>query len=465
MSNENMKKKEEIIEIAEDWKVFISNNAFRKMLCHVLRFANDSLDEYQEAMGICIGEVNSGDETMDLMNIIPLSHGDLAELGFTQETHEKIKQIGENVTSTNLKILGWYHSRLKGGFFLSHADKSNQLYFQNEKNPYGFIIIFDCNLLDAENNFGLEIFRLKKYSKGIDSEYIKVPFEVEIPKTLNFFKWIKELVEDNQRKTPIIINEFDEIRKPTIEELEEIPKNKIAISSDEVEFNEQIEPIFSGFREGTYKFAESFMDAYKQQLSGWMTDIRDGSLKGTEYIRSTVNQMKNSIEKGLEDIQNYFDRSFTEISNVFAKNISDYIDRRIKSQKEFTLNVSKLFEKITEDIRVIIEKNLQELINNLKEKMSYEEVKLYNITQLDAKTTPLVAKSSNLITEVYKNTNSLSENMVNEIKILSSRFNSNLNKEIEDLNLDSNPIREKYKEIEDLIERLQKVISDFRQLK
>jgi len=465
LSNENNKKKEEIIEIAEDWKVFINNDAFRKMLYHVLRFANESIDESQEAMGICIGEVNSGDKTMNLLNIIPLSHGDVAELGFSQEIHEKIRQIEEKVTSTNLKILGWYHSRLKGGFFLSHADKNNQLYFQNDKNPYGFIIIFDCNLLDAENNFGLEIFKLKKHSKGTDSEYIKVPHKLEIPKTLDFFKWIKELVEETQRKTPIIINEFDEVRKPALEELEEIPKDKIAISGDEDEFNEQIEPIFSGFREGTSKFSESFIDTYKQQLSDWMTDIRNGSLKGTEYIRSAVNQMKNSVEKGLEDVQIYFDRSFTEISNVFAKNISEYIDRRVKSQKEVTLNVSNLFEKIADETKVIIEKNLNELIENLKEKISYEEVKLYNLTQLDSKTKPLIAKSSNLITEVYKNTNSLSENIVNEIKILGSRFNSNLNKEIEDLNLDSNPIREKYKEIEDLIERLQKVISDFRQLK
>ncbi|MFW9782133.1 MAG: hypothetical protein ACFFFB_07605 [Candidatus Heimdallarchaeota archaeon] len=443
--------------------MFIKNDAFRKMLTHIARFSNESLDENQEVLGICIGETI--EKTLNILNVIPVSHGDIAELGFSQEMHEKIMQIEERVSTTNLKIIGWYHSRLKGGFFLSHADKSNQLYFQNEKNPYGFIIIFDCSLLNIENNFGFEIFRLKNLSKGTDSEYLRVQYELEIPQTLDFYKWIKELVEDTQRKTPIIINEFEEIRKPSVEELQEIPKVEVAINGDLDEFNTQIEPVFSGFKEGTSKFAESFIGAYKEQLTRWMIDIRNGSLKGTEYIRSSVSQMKNSIEKGLEDIQIYFDRSFTEISNVFIKNVSEYINRRIKAQEEFTVDISKTFETISEEIKIIIEKNLQELVENLKEKISYEEVKLYNIKQTESNISPLVLKSSDIINEVYKNMNNLSENMNNEIKILSSKFTASLNKEIEDLNLDSNPIREKYKEIEELIERLQKVISDFRQLK
>lgn len=463
MINDDGKKEREHIEIAEDWKAYFRNDAFRKILTHVSRFANESLDENQEVMGICIGE--KLDKKLNILNAIPLSHGDIAELGFSQELHQKIIQIEERVNTTNFDILGWYHSRLKGGLFLSHADKSNQLYFQNEKDPYRFIAIIDFSLLNAKNNFGFEIFRLKDYTRGTESDYLKIPYEIELPQTLDFYKWTKELVEDTQRKTPIIINEFDEIRKPAFEELQEIPKVEIALNGEVNEFKEQIEPIFSGFREGTSKFTESYIDTYKHQLSSWLLDIRNGSLKGTEYIRSATNQMKNSVEKGLEDIQIYFNRSFTEISNVFIKNISEYINRRIKSQQEFTSNISKLFEDISEETTTIIERNLQELVENLKEKISYEEVKLYNIKQTNSKIKPLVAKSTNLISEVYKNTNDLSENIINEIKILSSRFTASLNKEIEDLNLDSNPIREKYKEIENLIERLQKVISDFRQLK
>ncbi|MFX0026590.1 MAG: hypothetical protein ACFE8M_09235, partial [Candidatus Hermodarchaeota archaeon] len=98
-------------------------------------------------------------------------------------------------------------------------------------------------------------------------------------------------------------------------------------------------------------------------------------------------------------------------------------------------------------------------------KISYEEVKLYNINQINTKIKPLLNKSSDLLTETYNNTNAISDDLINEIKRLSSKFSLNLNEEIENLNLDSNPIKEKYKEIEELIERLQKVISDFRQLK
>lgn len=457
---------EEKLEIAEDWKVYIRNDAFRKMLSHIVRFANKSLEDNQEVMGICIGEANSEDKTLNLMNIIPVCHGDIVELGFSQEVHEKIMQIEEKITATNLKMIGWYHSRLEGGLFFSHADRSNQLYFQNEKHPYGFGIVFDNNLLNSGNKFGFEIFRFKTFSKGIDSEYVKVPFELEVPDTLEFFKWIKTLVEDLQRKNPIVINEFDEIRKPMPGELQEIPKiEDVAIQNGDDNFNAQIQPIFTGFREGTSQFVDTFIDAYKNQLSNWMIDVRNGSLKGIEQIRSIVNQMKDSFEQGLENIQNYFDKSFSEISDVFITNISEYIDRRVETQKEFTTKVSNSFEEISNETQSIIENNLKEFTDKLKEKISYEEVKLYNINQINTKIKPLVNKSSDLLTKTFNDTNALSDDLINEIKRLSSKFSLSLNEEIENLNLDSDPIKEKYKEIEELIERLQKVISDFRQLK
>ncbi len=457
---------EEKLEIAEDWKVYIRNDAFRKMLSHIVRFANKSLEDNQEVMGICIGEANSEDKTLNLMNIIPVCHGDIVELGFSQEVHEKIMQIEEKIIATNLKMIGWYHSRLEGGLFFSHADRSNQLYFQNEKHPYGFGIVFDNNLLNSGNKFGFEIFRFKTFSKGIDSEYVKVPFELEVPDTLEFFKWIKTLVEDLQRKNPIVINEFDEIRKPMPGELQEIPKiEDVAIQNGDDNFNAQIQPIFTGFREGTSQFVDTFIDAYKNQLSNWMIDVRNGSLKGIEQIRSIVNQMKDSFEQGLENIQIYFDKSFSEISDVFITNISEYIDRRVETQKEFTTKVSNSFEEISNETQSIIENNLKEFTDKLKEKISYEEVKLYNINQINTKIKPLVNKSSDLLTKTFNNTNALSDDLINEIKRLSSSFSLSLNEEIENLNLDSDPIKEKYKEIEELIERLQKVISDFRQLK
>ena len=46
-----------------------------------------------------------------------------------------------------------------------------------------------------------------------------------------------------------------------------------------------------------------------------------------------------------------------------------------------------------------------------------------------------------------------------------NKFEKNLKLEIDNLNLNSEEITEKNKEIENLIDRLQKIISDFRQLK
>lgn len=447
----------------EERRIIIKNEAFRKMISHISRFANDAVDDEYESFGLCIGRTNE-ENHFEILDAIPMTHGDKVELGFNEEIHEAIKEIHVLYEGTDKGIIGWYHSHLGYGLFFSDSDKSNQKYFQNDQNPYGFGIVFDASLLDAQNNFGCEIFRLKDYAKGTNGEYLKVAFDLELPNTLEYFKWIQKLVEDSQRKTPLIIKEYFELKKPLPEELQEIPGNK-TVGFDEEEYDERLQPIFTGLEEGTSKFTDIFLETYKLQLTEWMKDVLNGTTTGTEIIRSSIFQMKESILGGMVDIQKYFERSLDEISDITLKNVSSYIDARIENQKALKNNVNEIFEEVSKESTALLEENIDNFASELKEKTSYLNVKLYNITQTIQKVEPTLNKIKERLADTLKETNNFTEESFKEINLLNKQFESKLRTEVDALNVESNPIQEKYKDIEELIERLQRIISDFRQLK
>ena len=271
--------------IANDGNVIVKGIAFKKMISHILRFGNEELEEPYEVMGVCIGSLNNEDKSMILQDVIPITHGDIVELGFSEEIHEILIKINQDFLDKGLKIIGWYHSHLGYGLDLSSSDRKNQIYLQNEQNPFGFSIVFDTKLIGKNKLFGFEIFRFKNFSKGSESEILKVNYQLEQPNSLDYFKWIQELIEDSQRKNPIIIKEYNEFLKPKKEELQEIPLDgQELVEEEHSEFYTQLSPIFSGFEEGTAKLNDLFIGVYKEQLRKWMWDITQGSLKGTEII-------------------------------------------------------------------------------------------------------------------------------------------------------------------------------------
>lgn len=453
-------------EITNEGKIFIKNIAFKKMLSHVLRFGNEFLEDDQEVLGACLGTFNPENDSLKIEDVIPVTHGDIVELGFSQEIHEVFKEIDKEYQPENLRVIGYYLSHIGYGLSLSISDKKNLIFVQNEQNPFGFGLIFDYTLIGKNENFGFQVYRLKSYSKGIESEPTKVAFEIEKPNTLDYFEWIKDLIEDSQKKSPIIIKEFKEVKKPIPEELQEIPSPETELIEDDFkDFNSQLAPIFSGFQEGTTRFSDLFIETYKKQLNNWMWDITKGTLRGTEYIRSTITQMKNTIVKGLEDVQSYFERSFDEISEVFIKDVSEYMDNRINNQKAMKRDLEDNLTKITDTSKKILEENINQIINKLEKNEISIDKQLSSIVQTYDKIEPQLRDITEKLSKVYNETNLLSEDLIKDIETLAARFETKLKMEIDNLNLNSDPIQEKYKQIESLIERLQRVISDFRQLK
>ena len=130
---------ESAIETGENGKVFIRMLAYKDILTHALRFANDLFDYNEQVLGFCLGNKNPDNNTIEIVKAIPIAHGDQVELGFTESFHKALDQIKEDVKEKDETVVGWYHSHPNSdSFFFSDVDKKNHKYFQNEQNPFTF---------------------------------------------------------------------------------------------------------------------------------------------------------------------------------------------------------------------------------------------------------------------------------------------------------------------------------------
>ena len=465
-SSNNMveKVKKEERETAEDGKVFIKMGAFRNMITHVLRFGNEALDDSVEVMGICMGKESNNQLVIE--NAIPITHGSRIEVGFSPEDYAAFAEIDEQYADKGLYAIGWYHSHPGWGLFFSENDVKNHLFYQKKQTPHAFGIVFDHTLMGKEGNLGFEIYRLKEYKKGPKSDYIKVAYEIEVPKTLDYFKWVQKFVEDSQKKAPILIKEINEFTEPVQGELQAIPGAEEASQEEEGEIDKypQITPIVSGFKEGSEKFSEDFFNVLKPQLGTWTEDMRNGALKGSEFMRSTLNQMKDAISFGLSKVQNWFDTNLNEVLEEFKQDISEYLDKRMEAQKQLITEMPSKKEEIQSEITSIIEEKIKENMSQLEEKVQQNAQKLDDSTEISSKLEESIKFNSEKFSDLSNEMNNISETINQGMQALIKPIEDSTGKEIENLANELNTMKDTYAKMKELFDKLQKSIMELRNL-
>ncbi len=438
----------------------IQAEAFRKMIFHAMRFVNENKDEPIEALGLCIGNYSSEKSSLTITDSIPLIHGDKVELGLSQELHD----LFEQVKASHESIIGFYVSHPGYGLFLTDSDKKVLQYFQTEDNPNAICIIFDHTQID--DKFGLKIFKFKDHPAipTPTEEIIEIVPNILIPDSLEYFKWVQELVENFQRKEPIIIKEYLEAQKPLPEELQEIPKLP-DIDQSEEKPPSQMEKSIVGIRTGVTTLADTFVSNYINQLDTWLNDIGEGSLKGADFIRSSLNQLKNTIGKGLEGLEKYFQRKFNEISALFVEGITESLESRIENQKELENHITSSMEDIINNSNEVIKQKINDLTTVFESQVNQLEELVINQEKNANRIDELIENNQNKISSMYSTLDGLSEDVIKGLQTSSSQFEKSLLNEIENQGINFVSIDEKYGEIELLIERLQNLISEFRQMK
>lgn len=446
--------------MSEKFKVKIKMDAFIRMMTHVLRFGNEALDESVEVMGVCVGKIDDTEKLIDLMNVVPIQHGLPVSTGFAKEDIELYAQLDKEYQEKGMKILGWYISRPGWGLDFTDITVQNHRFFQTETNPHGFVIIFDHTMMGIEKEFGFKIYTLKDFKKSNDHQ--ELLYEIEVPSSLNVYKWVQKFVEDSQRLTPILIKE---LKERSHRELQEIPLSKEDLLIESIkDYTDQIELTVSGFRNGILKLDEYVGNTYKSQLNDWIKDMTQGTLKGTEFIGGSLNQLKNTVSDGLKDVQNFFNTTFTEISSLFKKNITEYINKRVIGQKELKNEISASLNSLIENSMKRIYEDVKERVNPLEEIIVSLITIIENSDNLNLKLIKLTDELNSLNKNAENDLLSLNKNIPEYIEDFFSPLKTQINEKFELLDSELTPTKENYSEIQILLEKLQKIITEFRNL-
>jgi len=439
---------------AIEGKVIIKKEAFRNMITHVLRFGNVAIESV-EVMGILIGKIAANGD-IEIINAIPVKHGPQCSLGFSQKDYEIFNKIEQKFATQNLnEIVGWYYSHPGWGLFFSDIAIKNHPYFQNDKKPHSIIIVFDYTLMGKKNNLGFEIYRLNDYTEGKD--YSKVEYEVELPNSLDYFKWVQKFVEDTQKESPILIKEINELSEPTPKDLQEIPQPEEEKIKEKDEFSSVI-PIITNFQEGFSKFSDLFMDTFKNQFGTWTNDVKDGTLNGSELLRSTTSRMKSKISDGISKIQKWFDTNLNELINKFKNDTTSLIDDKNIVQNNLLTNISQTKEKVIENLNNLIENQLKIGVTQFESKVEMFSNKIEKISNLSSNITKKINEIKNKTPSIKANLEDRLNQIENAISSTTSSFNQIIKENIELLNKELKDIKDSFVKVNQNFQKLQKTV-------
>lgn len=445
---------------ASKLKVIIKADAFIRMITHVLRFGNDALDESVEVMGVCIGKFDETERIINLFNVIPIQHGIHVSTGFNKEDIQLFAGLEKEYKEKDMKIVGWYLSRPGWGLDFTEITIQNHKFFQTDKNPYGFVIIFDHTLMGKEKEFGFAIYSLKEYKKS--NEYYEISYELEIPSNLSFFKWVQKFVEDSQRLSPVMIKE---IKEQSLRELQDIPLSTEDLMEETVnDYSEQVNQITSGFNNGFIKLNKVLADSYETQFNVWIGEVTQGILKGMNHISRSINQLKNTLSDGLRDVKKYFNSTFEEISSLFKKNITEYIDTRVEGQEELKNAISKILHSTLEESKTVIDNQINNKITPFEGKMQELLDALDLMSNLNSQISKSIMKLNNLTLDKDNDIKNLLKSISENLKKVNIPYNTQIDSKFEELDIELKTVKDSYSEIRILLEKLQKTITEFRNL-
>ena len=461
--NNNQYKNEKDQSISMDkGRIIIKKEAFRNMITHVLRFGSNALEKRVEVMGICLGELTENEKDIVLINAIPITHGKKVSAGFTKDDYDLLTQLEKQYQKKNLNIVGWYSSHPGWGLYFSDIEIKTHQFFQKESNPNGFCIVFDHTLMDKDKSFGFEIYRFDDFKKA--DKYNTVVFEIEEPADLDYFKWVQKFVEDLQKQTPILIKEISESKETIPGELQEIPISEEISKEEELDEYSHISPIISGFQRGVSKFSESIIDTFKSQFGDWTSNLKEGSSKGSEYLRNSVNKMKEAASQSLIKVENWFNKNMDSMLNGFKETVVKYVDQRVEAQSQLRNDLNNIKEALFNDLERITDNNLNYIRSEIESVVKLATEKVNKSTEMNSKIEEMIGSISNVILAIKDESNNLSNKIEKNIETKINQFEISINEKIEKMSSEIQPFKEYYLEISELLEKLQKIITGFRNI-
>ncbi|MHA2131884.1 MAG: hypothetical protein ACW99L_18095, partial [Promethearchaeota archaeon] len=172
----------------------------------------------------------------------------------------------------------------------------------------------------------------------------------------------------------------------------------------------------------------------------------------------------NTVSDGLKDVQKFINNTFIEISGLFKNNITEYINKRVEGQVELKNDISAILDETIsaslEKIKIKIKNSIDPLDENIQNLLTTME----DSVLLNSKLANQTINLNQLVSESENNAKILKDELGTHIEQVATPFNNQIVESFEAFDSELNPIKESYSEIQILLEKLQKIITEFKNL-
>jgi proteasome lid subunit RPN8/RPN11 len=334
-------------------KVIIKPQAYLKILVHALRWGSTAMprEQYKECMGMLIGKNQGNDVIVESM--VPINHGGSIEVNFSPNDYVAFSMVDGQFAEQGLFTVGWFHSHPGLELFLSSVDVRNHLGWQTQ-NPLAIALVFDHMHLQVEGDLGFKIFRLNNVGSGALSDFHEVPWVLEPPSDPNLYKdGIKQLIDNLHGKLPVIL-EINEV--PDVFGDLKIPgANTLRSKIPELDAS----AILESFKKGISDLAEEFFAPLARFLVSWSQEISSKVVDGNVKILQTLVALRDAMNKGMQQIVNWFKYQVGEKLN----NVDVFIDDRFESLTTKTATAMEGLKQLPTQLKGAIDKIITETVD------------------------------------------------------------------------------------------------------
>lgn len=436
-------------------KVLLSKSAFNQILRHVFRYGSQTLKKKYEVIGLCFGKKDLKNNNLLIIEVLPLTHFEGISDPIALLENTELEFFNEKFSKKEIKNLGWYYSIPGGGLTFNEKHLKSQLFFQSKKNPEGFCIILDPMVMEKDVNSGLKIFHLRNIETPESSKYEEIQFEIQIPNDLEYFNWIKILMEYYEVNNTTFILEESEKEKISENKLQEIPQ-----SSPQKEKQFDTNPVFLELETGTLTLLNFVKSSLKSEFDIWLNNIMEGATRGTSVLKGTTNNLKKRLSSGVEQLEKWNSEQIKTNFNEFRENLNHQI--------ELNKNIIADSENSILDTKKIISNNLTEKLT-----LSYAQI-LSTIKESQNKISDnygaLFASTEDMLTKIQnlqERTRSIIENIEPSMQKLNDlfganneQFNSTFKENSQKMKEYFQKIRENFNQYDVLVKRIEDIISE-----
>jgi proteasome lid subunit RPN8/RPN11 len=348
----------------EEAIVIIKPLAYLKMLKHVLRFGSmaKKKSQFKECMGMLMGKLGALKGTVKdvtIVDVVEMTHGGHIEVAFEDRDYVAFAEINERYAKEGVFNVGWYHSHPGLTTFLSTVDVRNHLGFQTT-NPSAIAIVWDHILLEEANHNGFECFRLTELGKGQYSDYKAVKYVVEPPTTLDFYKLaIKDVLDMQQGGNPptFEVNELPNV----LGDYDPIPVDDAKFIPVSYKSSANSTPITVG----NGKISPKIMQPLADYLNNWSKDLAQGLKNKGVVVNQNLMKLKESIEKGVKDLQVWFlNEAYEELSKLQSK-VDEALEKPLEAKKPAMEAILQMYP-VDASKQGLFDKPIPDILNQLK---------------------------------------------------------------------------------------------------